>query len=187
MNSFETVFVVPEKLDLSSGDYSLAVMGVVLGLLALMRLVFLLFHKNPGRSAKEKQSSVLTTCYVLAAGLVFVLMDCAGGDNDWWANWKYSSKDYHIVEGYVQVTQPLNETPYVNTADHIKISFEPFLINSYRKTQCYNVTVNKGGVLRNGVYAKVYYADTGTIRNNILRIDLPVKDALGSDQANKLQ
>jgi hypothetical protein len=91
------------------------------------------------------------------------------------ALYAYWSHDYDISEGVVTV---LHKQPYSghDRGDIIRLGNDELEINYYRDTPGYDRTIAHGGVLREGVYARVFHH--GRI---VLRIDIrKEQDARGT-------
>ena len=78
----------------------------------------------------------------------------------------YRSGQYEIVEGAVQVLHRQPATGHTK-GDVIAINGKQFEVNYFYFTPAYNKTLAKGGVLGDGVYARLY-----TYNGEILRVDL---------------
>lgn len=78
----------------------------------------------------------------------------------------YKSGKCQVTEGIVNVLhrQPLEGH---TKGDIIRINAQEFEINAFIHTQGYSQTISHGGVLKEGVYARVYHHN-----GNILRIDV---------------
>ncbi len=77
----------------------------------------------------------------------------------------YERGDYEVVEGIVKVHRVQPKSGNV-PGDLVSVGGKQFEINYYLKTQAYHQTIEHGGVLQNGIYARVYYKG-----NDILRVD----------------
>jgi hypothetical protein len=82
----------------------------------------------------------------------------------------YNSQSYKIAEGEVHVlySQPFSGH---TQGDIINVGGIELEISYFQLTFGYNQTIAHGGVLREGVYARIYYTD-----DVILRIDLKKSD-----------
>ena len=82
----------------------------------------------------------------------------------------HNSQSYKIAEGEVHVlySQPFSGH---TQGDIINVGGIEFEISYFELTFGYNQTIAHGGVLREGVYARIYYTD-----DVILRIDLKQSD-----------
>ena len=80
----------------------------------------------------------------------------------------YKSGKCQLTEGIVNVLhrQPLEGH---TKGDIIRISGQELEINAFVHTQAYSQTISHGGVLKEGVYARVYHHN-----GDILRIDLRI-------------
>lgn len=105
---------------------------------------------------------------LFAMGIGTVLLYCSiSYDQDYQAQLlhyvdDYRSKNYQTVEGILSVT-PSDGSTY----DVVAVGGQRFVIGGSGSIVSYNLSAAKGGLLRNGVYARIYYRD-----NVILRIDL---------------
>lgn len=78
----------------------------------------------------------------------------------------YENKSYKVVEGVVSVIHEQPKSGH-DKGDIITINGKEFEINYFVMTHAYSQTIAHGGVLKEGVYAKVFYYD-----DRILRIDV---------------
>jgi hypothetical protein len=78
----------------------------------------------------------------------------------------YRERQYQLVEGPIQV---LHEQPVTGhtKGDIITVNGKQFEVNYFYATPAYRKTLAHGGVLRSGVYARIYYSD-----GEILRVDI---------------
>jgi hypothetical protein len=78
----------------------------------------------------------------------------------------YRERQYQLVEGPIQV---LHEQPVTGhtKGDIITVNGKQFEVNYFYATPAYRNTLAHGGVLRSGVYARIYYHD-----GEILRVDI---------------
>jgi hypothetical protein len=78
----------------------------------------------------------------------------------------YRDGRYQVLEGQVQVLHEQPATGHTK-GDIICVNGKEFEVNYFYATPAYRNTVAHGGVLRSGVYAKLYYYD-----GEILRVDI---------------
>jgi hypothetical protein len=78
----------------------------------------------------------------------------------------FQQKRYDIIEGKVAVLHEQPETGH-DKGDIVKVGNIKFTINYFTPTNAYKQTIAHGGVLKDGVYARVYYYE-----GKILRIDI---------------
>ena len=82
----------------------------------------------------------------------------------------YNTEQYKIAEGYVNV---LHKQPAYghDDGDMVEIDGTKFVIDNFTPTSSYDMTITNGGVLKEGVYARVYY-HRYDYDNKIIRIDI---------------
>ena len=78
----------------------------------------------------------------------------------------YRERQYQVAEGPVQL---LHEQPLTGhtKGDVITVNGKQFEVNYFYATPAYRNTIAHGGVLRSGVYARLYYHN-----GEILRVDI---------------
>ena len=79
----------------------------------------------------------------------------------------YKNGEYDIAEGIVHVlhTQPRGGH---DKGDIVRIGNDEFVIDYHKFTVGYDLTITNGGVLKDGIYARVYHK-----KGIIMRIDIP--------------
>lgn len=82
----------------------------------------------------------------------------------------YNTEQYKIAEGYVDVLHEQPDSGH-DDGDMVEIGGTKFVIDNFTPTSSYDMTIAKGGVLKEGVYAKVYY-HRYDYDNKIIRIDI---------------
>ena len=160
MNSFTTVF------EISSGFSPLQneCLGYLMMLLALFLAIVLFLITFPKNITGPKLVFLCFAAPILISFFSFRFIKVTLERVD--LRKKLDSGQYEIAEGMVHTfaTQPYDGH---SPGDFIKVSDKTFVINYFQDTEAYNVTISRGGYLRDGVYARVYYFE-----NKILRIDL---------------
>jgi len=159
MNDLQTVF------EISRTTESIDIAPFVIGFISLVIGVWGIHLKDKG-----KCPSWISHPEIFAfAGLVFIAFGCFSlfswiGKSDRLLS-AYKNGRYQVVEGRVSV---LHMQPFGGhtKGDIITINGKQFEIDYFKKTPAYKKTISHGGVLREGVYAKIYYCS-----NDIVRID----------------
>lgn len=159
--NYEKVF----EISLNSNDivntfYSfLFIEGVIL-LIGLALLIYVFRNRNSLSFSAWKKPLLLIFGAIL--GFFFTLSDKPSHQY----LTQYQAGEYSIIEGKVNVLRRQPQTGHA-PGDSIKIGEIPFVIDYFISTPTYKTTISHGGVLKHGVYAKVFYSD-----GKILRIDL---------------
>ena len=133
---------------------SFLVLGVLLFLLGVYQLVRR-FYGQPVL-VKKRTSIVMVVIGLLWLPLSPTVLAVIGEKNELQA--LYDAEHYETIEGVVKV---LREQP--REGDHlgelIEIGGVQFVINFYRETHGYSQTIANGGVLKEGVRARLRYRD----------------------------
>ena len=79
---------------------------------------------------------------------------------------KYEQKQFEIAEGKVTVLRTQQKSGH-QEGDLVKVGNKEFVIDFFRTTSAYKLTIAHGGHLKEGTYARIYH-----VGNKILRIDL---------------
>jgi hypothetical protein len=87
----------------------------------------------------------------------------------------YNNHQYRIAEGVVHVLHQQPASGH-DEGDIIVIGETELEINFFVVTFGYKDTIAHNGVLREGVYARIYYTDRGMYDTTILRIDIKNSD-----------
>ena len=100
----------------------------------------------------------------------------------------YGDGKYQITEGVVHVVHEQPKTGHTK-GDIIKIDDKTFEINFYGGTSAYSQTIAHGGVLREGVYARLYHYKGKIIRVDIRKDERYAKlkeqsDLISNDESN---
>ncbi|MHC4950175.1 MAG: hypothetical protein ACYTEU_04210 [Planctomycetota bacterium] len=159
MNDFSTIFVITEETCIQE-PYYWGLLGIVVGI----SLLFFLLQKKIANTI-----GYLLSFISIIWGLIFF-----GATLDWQLSYNksldnfislYNDKKYDITEGIVHV-QYRGKKEGHDGGDKITIDGKHFRQSHFRSTPAYQESIVYGGVLRDGVYVRVYYND-----GNILRID----------------
>lgn len=161
MNRYTTVFEIT-RFDSSNSclPLLLLLLGIVLCSIVLVRKI-----KKGARWVEKVPLAV----FLLSLGLflpieaINVISEYKAANNLLSA---YKNEQYRIAEGVVQVLYQQPEGGHTK-GDIIVIDGHHFEINYFVSTTAYHQTISRGGVLRDGVYAKVYH-----FKGNLLRIDM---------------
>ena len=78
----------------------------------------------------------------------------------------YRDKRYEVVEGQVHVLHRQPKTGHTK-GDIVEVNGKQFEVNYFYATPAYNKTLARGGVLGDGVYARIYY-----FNGEILRVEV---------------
>ena len=165
-NDFLTVFVLTENASPAYSRYhimSLVALSVlVVGIAGLAYVgVPLVFKRKTKRASYIIYSAALIFVGVAALNIVnntdgYLVKDCARLQS------LYDSQEYRLAEGAVHVLQSDRKR------DKISVDGTVFDVDYFLETCGYKASVANGGILAEGVYAKVYYSNDRTI----LRIDV---------------
>lgn len=82
----------------------------------------------------------------------------------------YKNGDYEIAEGEVLVLHQQRQGGH-DKGDKVLIDGTKFVIDYFTPTNAYNQTIAYGGVLHNGVQAKLYHHDGKILRIDILKTE----------------
>jgi hypothetical protein len=172
MDDFTTVFVFTDKAKEVFGVANRSLWdGILIIAIGVVLLVLFIIQ---GRKKPPKLVGIL---FVLA-WMVFWF----GGSTGWISRGQkdysryndeyqrlldiYNNQRYKITEGIIQV-QHAQRAGGHDTGDIVDIGGVEFEFSYYATTFGYNKTISHGGVLQQGVYARIYYTD-----EMILRIDM---------------
>jgi len=170
MNDFVTVFIVPKDIEVSL----LVSMIVSLLLIAICVAEVILRKKGrkgifpwPELTMPPTFGIVVGSIILIGASTIFIHSIIQSNR----LVSEYERGEYEVVEGIINVLhmQPAHGN---GRGDIVRIGNVEFEI-IYRSKPGYTLTIANGGVLRDGIYARVYYKE-----DNIMRIDIhktPVK------------
>ena len=168
MNNFVTIFEISKTDTSTLDDWStLLVFGIlVLGISATGLIVLLVRSRKYGWRGRPLFKLLL----FMAVGL-FLIVDSvqslkAAEERLENLVSTYRENKCDIIEGVVHV---LHEQPHTGhtKGDIVRIGNVEFEVNAWRNTPAYSLTIAFGGVLKDGVFARVYH-DEG----KILRVDI---------------
>jgi hypothetical protein len=163
VSSFVTVFEIARQ---SNGVWSDTVFRLVIGIAILVAggTGVVLAWSRKGRSPKHWGGYLL----IIGWSALWLFM------HDFPSTFRhieglveaYTQQHYQVVEGEVKV---LREQPVTghSRGDVIVVNGTQFEVNYFLMTPAYRDTIAHGGVLRNGVYARIYHQD-----GEILRVDI---------------
>ena len=169
IDEYITIFKIPANW---TDDFLLiSIFCAAIGLnLALILMIITLCNWNRWKTDKQLKKEVIFLCF-----FAFI----------WGSGWSigvygssctnnigkelidaYYSGNYEILEGPVQV---LHQEPKGghDSGDLIRINQREIEFSYFTSTPAYNQTISHGGVLKEGVYTKIYL-----YKGKILRIDL---------------
>ena len=172
---FRTVFVFEENASLASSDYQWSLLVVAIVMAFLIGFIAFRYIRVPSVFGIKLQFAPYIFAAVITVGVSIVGLKVSADDYASRASdcarlqAAYDSQQYRVTEGLVHVlhTWPSDGLPKI---DILKIGGVEIKVDHFVNTCGYVATLNYGGVLKEGIYARVYYADHGAI----LRID--VKD-----------
>lgn len=162
MSDFVTVFEISRH---SNGVWSDTVFRLLIGVVALISGVrgFLHWAKKNSRSS-DWLFSLLTVAWSVSwlylhdfpreFAYINSLVDA------------YEQKQYQVVEGEVHVLHQQPATGH-SRGDIIVVNGVQFEVDYFFATPAYHNTIAHGGVLKDGVCARIYYSDGA-----ILRVDI---------------
>ena len=160
INEFKTVFVITEESYIREPYY--------LGLLVLIAGIVWLFVQM------RKQNKTVNNYFYPFALIIWGLF-WFGTSINWQNSYNksldnyvslYNQNKYEIAEGYVEVQCHERKEGH-DVGDIIKVAQETFKLSHFTATPLYHESIVYGGVLREGVYVKIYHND-----GDILRIDI---------------
>lgn len=159
MGDFTTIFLFTNN--------AIKVFGLILGTSILVIVGF--FQTIKYRAQPKVPSIFFTLLRAIALGLIGLgmafglLYSCQQYLN---FSTIYNNKQYNLAEGTVSVLHTQPATGH-DAGDIVRIDGVEFEINYFHLTLGYNKTIAHGGLLQEGVYARVYYHNGA-----ILRVDL---------------
>lgn len=167
MPEFEPAWdVVSASQAIDPGPWLRLIVGFVMVSLAIAGIVFR--DRLKGRLADASRSAYL----LLFIGLLWTAFHAyflfeSGTERESLVN-SYMGNEYESVEGNVQV---LHKQPHNghDRGDIVKIGDQEFEINYYRKTAAYRITLAHGGLLKDGITARVSYIDDQIVAIEIAR------------------
>lgn len=162
MNGYITVFEISKAAD-EGAKHLLTIILKAAGLLWLLAVL---------RWRRRKPVEYIMPIVLMAAGFAGLFISLNKHRMAESLYEIYQNHQYDIVEGTVKVSfeQPANGH---TQGDIIIINDKVFEINYFLVTPCYHTTIAYGGVLKDGVRARVYHYN-----DNILRVD--IKDIDGT-------
>ncbi|MCP4259574.1 MAG: hypothetical protein GY774_18995 [Planctomycetes bacterium] len=165
MNDFTTVFVIPKEFDVS------LIVGAIASLVLITICVADIVLRKKGRKGlipwptwTLPPTFGIVVGSILLMGISFVLVDSALQTNKLLS--AYNQGKYKIAEGIVDVSH-MQQYGGSGRGDIVRIGSEEFEIDYTSFTPGYSLTIAYGGVLKNGVYARVYHR-----KGIIMRIDI---------------
>jgi hypothetical protein len=158
MSDFLTVFVISRHTELTYGTGAIAGLVVVLiGILGQIHVIPWWKRDRPAALVIVGGAILLTASAALFVGGLLQTGRLVS---------LYESGEFQVAEGVVHV---MHQQAYHghDKGDLIRIGDTEFEIDAFRLSYGYDRIIAHGGVLRDGVYARVYYHDDA-----ILRIDI---------------
>jgi hypothetical protein len=163
MSNFVTVFEIARQ---SNGVWSDTLFRLVIGLAVLVAggTGVVIAWRRKGRALKHWGGYL----FMIAWGVLWLFMhdfpDAFGHIEGLLE--AYKTQHYQVVEGEVKV---LHQQPVTGhgKGDVIVVNGAPFEVNYFLVTPAYRDTIAHGGVLKNGVYTRIYHHD-----GQILRVDI---------------
>ena len=165
MNDFVTVFTVPKNIDASI--LILIIPSLVFIAICIAEIVL---RKKGRRGIFPWPTLTMPPIFGIVVGSILLIGASAILINSIIKTNRlvsaYKDGEYEIVEGIVHVLHKQTADSH-DKVDVVKIGNTEFVINSSRFTPGYNLTIADGGVLKDGVYARVYHQ-----KGTIMRIDI---------------
>ncbi len=165
MNDFITEFIVPKESEVS------VFVGMIASLVAIAIFVAEVILRKKGRTGlipwptwTLPPTFGIVVGSILLAGTSYVFVRSMVQTNRLLS--AYEQAEYKVAEGIVDVLHMQPRGGH-DRGDIVRIGSDEFEINSFRFTPGYNLTIAYGGVLRDGVYARVYH-----LKGIIMRIDI---------------
>jgi hypothetical protein len=149
-----------------------SVICAIIGLsLAAVFIIYALKNWKILQTNKEiKKEIIFLLFFFLIWGLIWSFGTYAVYNNIRFGNEiieAYYSDNYEIIEGTAEVLHQQPKSGH-DSGDLIRINQKEIEFSYFRSTPAYNQTVSHGGVLKDGVYVRIYL-----YKGNILRIDVP--------------
>ena len=170
MIEYITIFEIPSEWT----DYFIVLSGLcaIVGLSLAAALFVYLFKnwKNWRKEKKLRKEIIFLFLFLLFWGSVWSFSTYAISDNIRFGKElieAYYSDNYEIVEGIVEVLHQQPKSGH-DSGDVVRINQRDIVFSYFRSTPAYRQTISHGGVLKDGVYAKIYL-----YKGDILRIDIP--------------
>lgn len=165
MNDFVTVFIVPKDIEVS------VLVGAIMSLVFVVICIVEVILRKKGRKGifpcptwtlPPTFGIVIGSIILFGASTIFIRSIIQSNR----LVSAYKRGEYEVAKGIVHV---LHKQPAGghDKGDIFRIGDDEFVINYFRFTPGYNLTIANGGVLKDGVYAKVYHQ-----KGTIMRIDI---------------
>jgi hypothetical protein len=172
MDDFTTVFIFTDSAD---GAFRSIIQSSVCVTIIVIIIGGFIFGSAIKNQKKDTQIPNGISVVILVVFLMYFIANALAGQLGDYTRTNlqyrhlldvYNNQQYRVAEGIVEVlhTQPWSGH---DKGDIIRIGQATLEVNYYVATVGYKKTIANGGVLKNGVYARVYYTD-GTI----LRVDI---------------
>jgi hypothetical protein len=162
VSDFVTVFEITRN---SNGVFGDEVFRLLIGFAALLGSLRLLVRNWRRRNGtKDYIGPVFVLIWSLFWLYLHILPNVFGHINCLLD--AYRDKRYEVVEGQVQVLHHQPKTGH-SKGDVVRLNGKEFEVNYFYATPAYNKTLAHGGVLGDGVYAKLFYYN-----GEILRVDI---------------
>jgi hypothetical protein len=163
MPDFVTAFEISRG---SNGVWSDTLWRLAIGISALLVGVIAIAFKSRKKGARPKDW--VMPLFLTAWSLLWLFMhdfpNTFGYVNSLLD--AYEKGQYQVVEGEVRVLHQQPATGHTK-GDVITVNGTEFEVNYFRATPAYRNTISHGGVLRAGVYARIYH-----VNGEILRLDI---------------
>lgn len=169
MHNFQTVFIY--ETGPATAYFAFTAVGTLLFLSGLIPVVTQFANKKRFFNlyvfkAGDRWGSQI---FLLAVGALLVVLSQSLNGPPGDLDHVYRTKKYEVTEGIVHVlhVQPVNGH---DAGDIIRIAEREFEVESYR-TNAYRDTIAHGGVLTEGMYARLFWHHNG-YKKVILRVDI---------------
>ncbi len=165
MNDFTTVFVIPKEFDVSPIVLSIASLVLI-----TICVADIILRKKGRKGLIPWPTWTLPPTFGIVVGSILLMVySCVLVASALQTNRllsAYNQGKYKIAEGIVDVSH-MQRHGGGGRGDIVRIGSEEFEIDYTSPTPGYTLTISHGGVLKDGVYARVYHH-----QGIIMRIDI---------------
>lgn len=172
MNNFTTVYLFTNT---ANGIFAENLFFQRVGFFAVAIGILILFTLFPKRKDSRTQISIILVGIYVSLGACFFVLSMLSNSADKQRYQQllqmYNNQQYQIAEGTVHLIKPSYGREH---GDFINVGGTDFEIGSYSYpygSYGYMNTIANGGILKEEVYAKIYYID-----DVIIRIDIKSSD-----------
>ena len=171
MDNYITIYEISSCNYGNSIEHFLTIIAYIVFTIGFLLLSYTIYVNNKKQTSLEKYYAPLF--FIIFSILIFILLSFI--EDDYKNNVKeiLSEEKYETIEGVVHVSHVQPKQGHTQ-GDIISIDNKTFEINFYKSKPGYKNTISHGGVLKEGVYARLY-----TYGDLILRVDISQKDVNG--------